>query len=80
MRAARVCDDEPVIDTTTSLPDALDFDCPRCGETVAEAFYGPCDSCRQDLRTRMRGEARAVEKVEYEPKMNVTPNHVATKD
>ena len=67
-------------DTTSSAQDALDFDCPRCGQTVAEAYYGPCETCRQDLRARMRGEGRAVEKVEYEPKMNVTPNHVATKD
>jgi len=28
----------------------------------------------------MGGEARAIDAVDYEPKMNVTPNAVATKD
>jgi hypothetical protein len=32
------------------------------------------------LRHSMGTEARAVESVDYEPKMNVTPNAVATKD
>jgi hypothetical protein len=47
---------------------------------VSAAFYGPCDTCRADLRETMAGEAREVEKAEYEPKMNVVPNHVATKE
>jgi len=24
----------------------LTFTCPRCGESVAARFYGPCDGCR----------------------------------
>jgi hypothetical protein len=43
-------------------------------------FYGPCDECRTELRRTGRVEARVVEVAEYEPKMNVTPNAVATKD
>lgn len=57
------------------------FDCPRCGTTVDDELYGPCPSCRADLRARYSGEARAgVEVADYEPKMNVTPNAVAQKD
>jgi hypothetical protein len=54
--------------------------CPRCGATSAQRFYGPCDTCRRDLRAALAGEQRAVEAPQYEPKMNVTPNAVATKD
>ncbi|MFT3851827.1 MAG: hypothetical protein QM733_03675 [Ilumatobacteraceae bacterium] len=54
--------------------------CPRCGATVAERFYGPCTSCRTELRAKYVGEARIVEVAEYVPKMNVTPNAVALKD
>jgi hypothetical protein len=57
----------------------LDYSCPRCGETVAERFYGPCTECRMALRAT-GGEARDVAAAAYEPKMNVTPNAVATKD
>ena len=56
----------------------MNIDCPRCGTSVDEEFYGPCASCRQQLRATGR-EARAVDTT-YEPKMNVTPNAVATKD
>lgn len=58
----------------------LDFTCPRCSLAVSARFYGPCDDCRTSLRATQGTEARAVEAVEYEPKMNVTPNAVATKD
>lgn len=58
----------------------LAFTCPRCGQTAQAATYGPCASCRADLRTRLAGEARAVDEAEYVPKMNVTPNAVALKD
>ena len=58
----------------------LAFDCPRCHQPVAERFYGPCSSCRAELRATLAGEARAVEAAVYEPKMNVAPNAVATKD
>jgi hypothetical protein len=54
--------------------------CPRCGETRTERFYGPCTPCRDALRASMYREAVAVEVEAYEPKMNVTPNQVATKD
>jgi hypothetical protein len=63
------------------MADPLTFSCPRCARDVAEAFYGPCASCRQELRATYAGEARTdVEAVAYEPKMNVTPNAVALKD
>jgi hypothetical protein len=58
----------------------LTFDCPRCGQPVAERFYGPCVTCRTDLQARFLGEARHVETAAYEPKVNVTPNAVALKD
>jgi hypothetical protein len=54
--------------------------CPRCGTVVDQPFYGPCHSCRTELRTQFSGEARTVEVADYEPKMNVTPNAVATKE
>jgi hypothetical protein len=58
----------------------LDITCPRCGNAASARFYGPCDDCRQDLRTALGGERRDVEVAAYEPKMNVVPNAVATKD
>ena len=54
--------------------------CPRCGASVSERFYGPCESCRSELRAKFVTEARVVELAEYVPKMNVTPNAVALKD
>ncbi len=57
----------------------MDFDCPRCHRATTDEFYGPCDDCRAELRRSGR-EARAVETAAYEPKMNVVPNQVATKD
>ena len=63
-----------------SLPEHLSFDCPRCGQNVSEAFYGPCATCRDDLRATYGSEARDVEVAAYEPKMNVVPNQIATKD
>ena len=62
------------------LAEPLAFACPRCRTDVAEAFYGPCEPCRTELRATLGGDARAVEVADYEPKMNVTPNAVATKD
>lgn len=61
-------------------PDQLQFSCPRCAREVTEALYGPCSSCRTTLRALIGGEAREVEQADYEPKMNVTPNAVASKD
>jgi hypothetical protein len=58
----------------------LHVTCPRCGTASDERFYGPCATCRTDLRMKFLGEGRAVEIAEYVPKMNVTPNAVALKD
>ncbi|HYN34818.1 MAG TPA: hypothetical protein VES40_19495 [Ilumatobacteraceae bacterium] len=58
----------------------MEFSCPRCDGDVVDEFYGPCDSCRSQLRDGFRLEGRVVEVAEYEPKMNVTPNAVALKD
>jgi hypothetical protein len=58
----------------------LPFVCPRCRTEVEETYYGPCTTCRTDLRASLGGEARDVEAAGYEPKMNVTPNAVALKD
>jgi hypothetical protein len=57
-----------------------DFACPRCQAAVAERFYGPCSTCRDALAASLGGDARDVAVAEYEPKMNVTPNAVASKD
>ena len=60
--------------------DLLTVTCPRCGAVVGERFYGPCLSCRNELRAKFLTEGRVVQLAEYEPKMNVTPNAVALKD
>lgn len=60
--------------------DVISLTCPRCGADVGERFYGPCQSCRSELRAKFLGEGRVVEVAEYVPKMNVTPNAVALKD
>ena len=60
---------------------SLTVTCPRCGGSVEDGrFYGPCTSCRAELRAKFLGEGREVEVAEYVPKMNVTPNAVALKD
>jgi hypothetical protein len=58
------------------------FDCPRCGSTVTERFWGPCRSCRQVLVATHRGDGagEVVGSGRFEPAMHVVPNHVATKD
>jgi hypothetical protein len=58
----------------------LEFDCPRCAAAVTEELYGPCTSCRDVLRATLGGERTDVVVAAYEPKMNVVPNQVATKD
>ena len=58
----------------------MNVTCPRCGQHAAVRFYGPCDDCRAALRERYHATARVIQLAEYEPKMNVTPNAVATKD
>ena len=62
------------------MDDTLEFTCPRCSAVVDERYYGPCTACRVALRAAYAGEARTVETADYVPKMNVTPNAVATKD
>ncbi|MCU0267522.1 MAG: hypothetical protein MUF83_02635 [Acidimicrobiales bacterium] len=58
----------------------LEFDCPRCATRVAAPFYGPCDTCRTELRAALGGEQSELQVEDYVPKMNVTPNAVALKD
>lgn len=65
---------------TEPAPDTTSFTCPRCGSGVVEAYYGPCSTCRDQLRMTLGGEARDVAVADYVPKMNVTPNAVASKD
>ena len=60
--------------------DLLTVTCPRCGVAANARFYGPCESCRIDLRAKFLSDGRVVEVAEYVPKMNVTPNAVALKD
>jgi hypothetical protein len=62
------------------IPADLDVRCPRCGTEVVQRFAGPCAQCRELLRASQGGEQREVAAAAYEPKMNVTPNAVATKD
>lgn len=65
---------------TDGIPATLEFDCPRCRHVVTEAYYGPCTRCRRELRAQQGGEARDIASVAYEPKMNVVPNQIATKE
>jgi hypothetical protein len=58
----------------------LEFVCPRCQRAASETFYGPCHECRTELRSVFAGEAREIEVVAYEPKMNVVPNQIASKE
>lgn len=59
----------------------LTFTCPRCLEEANSKFYGPCANCCEVLRATMGTEARDdVAAGAYEPKMNVVPNQIATKD
>ena len=58
----------------------MDHPCPRCAGPLTQDHYGPCESCRLELRTMYAGRAREVETEAYDPKMNVTPNAVALKD
>jgi hypothetical protein len=68
------------VDTNRHDGELLEVTCPRCQQAVSVRFYGPCESCRGELRASLGGEQRDVEVAAYEPKMNVTPNAVATKD
>ena len=61
------------------VPETQTFACPRCETEVTESWYGPCTPCRAQLRADQAGEARDVS-VDYVPKMNVTPNAIASKE
>lgn len=69
-----------VVSALDELDQAMEVACPRCHETVVQQFYGPCAGCLAELRSTYQAEASEAEAVEYEPKMNVTPNAVALKD
>lgn len=58
----------------------MQFTCPRCQEPADEQFYGPCPTCRGQLRAALGGAAKDVERTAFEPAMHVTPNAVAVKD
>ena len=58
----------------------ISYECPRCGVATEGRFYGPCQSCSGELRDKYKAGPKYVEVPEYEPKMNVTPNAVASKD
>jgi hypothetical protein len=62
------------------MDELLEVTCPRCGAVTRARFYGPCEKCRGELRAALAAEARDVDVAAYEPKMNVTPNQVATRD
>ena len=64
----------------SDLANDVDFNCPRCAEPVRERVYGPCRQCREQLRASVAGTAREIAVEEYTPKMNVTPNAVASKE
>lgn len=65
---------------TDPVPETQTYACPRCSAEVTEVWYGPCHHCREVLRASLGGESRPIEPAAYVPKMNVTPNAVATKD
>jgi hypothetical protein len=60
------------------------FECPRCGATVDERFWGPCRACRSELVATLGrdgvDEAGGAEASRFEPAMHVVPNHVATRE
>lgn len=84
MDAVENSNDDPVGSVADPDPAGLPLDggfaCPRCGRPVTEEYYGPCTSCRTTLRMSVTADAKEVDDIAYEPKMNVTPNAVALKD
>ncbi len=58
----------------------VSIDCPRCAKPVTERFYGPCEDCREELRTTQQNAKSDAAADEYEPKMNVVPNAIASKE
>lgn len=61
-------------------PALTPMECPRCHEAIEERFYGPCSTCRAELRRTLGTEGREVEREAFEPAMHVTPNAVALKE
>lgn len=68
-----------MIDYSKLLED-VEFDCPRCQVSVTARLFGPCESCRGQLRASQAGEKSDLVAAEYVPNMNVTPNAVASKE
>ena len=66
------------MDLSTLEPMAVT--CPRCGTDVHQRLYGPCVECVTQLHVKFPGMAREIETEDYVPKMNVTPNAIATKE
>lgn len=66
------------MDVVDLTPETME--CMRCHLEEPMRFYGLCQTCRGELRTKFERQARDLEVAEYEPKMNVTPNAVALKD
>jgi hypothetical protein len=66
------------VDLATLEP--MTVTCPRCSRSVQVRLYGPCAECVAELHAKYAGEAREVETADYVPKMNVTPNAIATKE
>jgi hypothetical protein len=60
--------------------DDLTIACPRCSASVEVRYYGPCPSCRTELRRTMANVAREVEREDFVPAMHVVPNAVASKE
>jgi hypothetical protein len=58
----------------------LEFTCPRCGAEATSEFYGPCRNCVVSLHAGQALDRSAMAVADYVPKMNVTPNAVATKE
>ncbi|HSO95483.1 MAG TPA: hypothetical protein VLV81_05525 [Acidimicrobiia bacterium] len=54
--------------------------CLRCQRPVLLRFAGMCPTCRDELRATFDVEGRDISVPGYEPKRNVTPNSVATRD
>jgi hypothetical protein len=65
---------------TDDVPEMLDFVCPRCTLPTSQRFYGPCDDCIDQLKATQSLNQQAAQTTDYVPKMNVTPNAVATKE
>lgn len=77
---ARVVREDPFVASDLFDTAPIDFTCPRCELPTSDRFYGPCADCRSTLRALIANDARSIEAEAYEPKMNVVPNAVATKD